>query len=309
MHPKREITVGLIQMRPGTDAQDSLTLALQRIEEAAGMGAQIVALPELFQSPYFCQRPDDASAFALAETLPGPTSDALAAAAAEHGIVLVGGSVYEKAANGNYYNTTPVFGPDGALLGTYRKTHIPEDILYHEQHYFAPGDTGIRVFDTPFGKIAPLICYDQWYPEAARIACLQGAEILFYPTAIGVIDGSVEENITGDWEQMWRNAMLGHAASNNVFVCAINRPGKEGAITFWGGSFVADPSSAVVAQGGAGEEIVLARCDLGRVRPLRDSWRFLHNRRADAYGPLLEKHGWSMDQFGEPPSPPAPAKV
>ncbi len=297
MATTREVTVGLIQMRPGKDADDSLRTALLRIEEAAGMGAQIVALPELFQSPYFCQRKHDPSAFDLAETIPGKTTEALAAAAEEHGIVLVAGSIYEEA-KGKYYNTTPVFGPDGGLIGTYRKTHIPEDILYHEQHYFEPGDTGVRVFDTPFGKVAPLICYDQWFPEAARIACLRGAEILFYPTAIGVVDGSVEENITGDWEQMWRNAMLGHAASNNVFVAAINRTGREDAIHFWGGSFVADPSSALITKAGAEETIVLARCDLGRVKPLRDSWRFLHNRRTDAYGPLSDKHDWSMDQFG-----------
>ena len=296
---KREVTVGLIQMRPGKNADDSLQIALRKIEEAAAMGAQIVALPELFQSPYFCQRPDDKFAFDLAESIPGPTSKALSEAAAEHGIVLLGGSIYEKASDGKYYNTTPVFGPDGALIGTYRKTHIPEDILYHEQHYFVPGDTGIKVFETPFGKIAPLICYDQWFPEAARMAALQGAEILFYPTAIGIIDGDVEENITGDWEGMWRNAMLGHAASNNVFVAAINRVGKEDAITFWGGSFIADPSSAVVAKAGKDDEILLARCDLARVRPLQDSWRFLHNRRPDAYKPLLDKGGWSMDQFSK----------
>lgn len=294
---KREVTIGLVQMHPGKNVDESLRIALGKIEEAAAMGAQIVALPELFLSPYFCQRPDDQSAFETAEPIPGPTSQALSKAAAEHGIVLIGGSLYEKTENGKFYNTTPVFGPDGLLLGTYRKTHIPEDILYHEQQYFTPGDTGVKVFKTPFGTIAPLICYDQWFPEAARMAVLQGAEILFYPTAIGVIDAAVEENITGDWEGMWRNAMLGHAATNNVFVAAINRTGKEGAITFWGGSFIADPSSSVIAKAGKEEEILLARCDLARVRPLQDSWRFLHNRRPDTYKPLFEKGGWSMEQF------------
>lgn len=283
----RIVTLGLVQMKPAGSPAETLEAAAVRIAEAAGAGAQVVALPELFQSPYFCQRPDDESAFGFAEPMPGPTTERLAALAAEHGIVLVGGSIFERTADGRFFNTTPVFGPAGDLLGTYRKTHIPEDILYHEQHYFAPGDTGIRVFETPFGRLCPLICYDQWYPEAARLATLAGAEVLLYPTAIGVIDDQVEENITGDWERMWRNVMVGHAAANNVFVAAINRVGREGAITFWGGSFVADPSSDVVALARDEEGIVLARCDLARVRALQQAWRFLPNRRPDAYGGLV----------------------
>jgi N-carbamoylputrescine amidase len=284
--PARVVTVGLVQMKPAATAEATLEVARQRIAEAAAAGAQIVALPELFQSPYFCQRQDDDAAFALAEPLPGPTTLALAETAHRHRIVLVGGSIFERTAEGRYFNTAPVFGPDGALLGIYRKTHIPEDILYHEQHYFAPGDTGIRVFDTPFGKVCPLICYDQWYPEAARIAALRGAEVILYPTAIGTIDESVEENITGDWEGMWRSVMVGHAAANNVFVAAVNRVGREDAITFWGGSFVADPGSKVLAKAGSREELVLARCDLSRVAALQEAWRFLANRRPDQYEPL-----------------------
>jgi predicted amidohydrolase len=284
----RWVTVGLVQMRPAGSAEATLAVAAERIAEAATQGAQIVALPELFQSPYFCQRPDDPAAFALAEPLPGPTTTALAATARRHGIVLVGGSLFERASDGRHFNTTPVFGPDGALLGTYRKTHIPEDILYHEQRYFTPGDTGIRVFATPFGRVCPLICYDQWYPEAARIAALRGAEILFYPTAIGTIDETVEENITGDWERMWRQAMLGHAAANNVFVAAVNRVGREDALTFWGGSFVADASSEVLAQAGSEEQVLIARCDLSRVAALQQAWRFLANRRPDQYGALAD---------------------
>lgn len=282
---KREVTLGLIQMKPRKTQEETLKVALKNIGEAAKKGAQIVCLPELFLSPYFCQTKDDESAFDTAEALPGPTTKALGEAAAEHGIVLVGGSIFEKAGK-KFFNTAPVFGPDGAMLGIYRKTHIPEDILYHEQHYFAPGDTGIKVFDTPFGKICPLICYDQWFPEAARIATLKGAELIVYPTAIGVIDDAVEENITGDWEQMWRNAMLGHAATNNVYVAGLNRVGTEDAITFWGGSFVADPSSAVVAKAGKEEEILLTKCDFSRVKPIQESWRFLQNRRPEAYGDL-----------------------
>jgi predicted amidohydrolase len=283
----RIVTVGLVQMRMSDDSAKNMERALDGIAEAAKKGANVVCLPELFLSPYFCQKPDDKAAFETAEPIPGESTKLLSAAAKKHGIVLVAGSLFEKA-NGKFYNTTPVFDTDGSLAGTYRKTHIPEDILYHEQHYFEPGDTGIKVFKTKFGNICPLICYDQWYPEAARIATLKGAEILFYPTAIGVIDTDVEENITGDWEQMWRNVMLGHAAANNVYVCGLNRVGKEGAITFWGGSFVAAPSSTLLAKAGNGDDIIIADCDLDRVKALQDAWRFLPNRRPDQYGSLTK---------------------
>ena len=286
----RKVVVGLVQMRCDGPRPENLARAVRLVGEAARRGAKLVVLPELFMGPYFCQRPDDRSAFDLAEPVPGPTVEALARAAKEHGVVLVGGSVFEKAGQ-TFYNTSVVIDEQGRLLGTYRKTHIPEDILYHEQHYFAPGDTGVRVFDTSAGKVCPLICYDQWYPEAARIAALRGAELLVYPTAIGVIDEQVEQNITGDWEQMWRSAQVGHAAANNVFVAAVNRVGREGDITFWGGSFVADPAGAVVSKAAAGEEIVLVECDLARVKALQKAWRFLENRRPGAYGELTEGAG------------------
>jgi predicted amidohydrolase len=287
MNGKRTVTIGLVQMRCDASPDENLARALAFVADAAGRGAGLVALPELFRGPYFCQRPDDRAAFDLAEAVPGPTTRALADAARRHRITLVGGSVFERAGD-TFYNTTPVFDPDGRLAGTYRKTHIPEDILYHEQHYFAPGDTGVRVFATPAGKVAPLICYDQWYPEAARLATLGGAELLVYPTAIGVIDEQVEENITGDWERMWRHAQVGHAAVNNVYVAAVNRVGREENITFWGGSFVAGPDGGVLAKAGAGEEIVLAECDLARVPALQKAWRFLENRRPAAYRDLTE---------------------
>lgn len=286
--PRRPITLALVQMRCDASPRENLDRALGQVAEAARHGADLIALPELFLGPYFCQRPDDRSAFDRAEAVPGPTTEVLSRAARQHGVVLLGGSVYEKANDGRYYNTAALFNPDGSLVGTYRKTHIPEDPLYHEQHYFTHGDTGIRVFDTAVGKVAPLICYDQWYPEAARIATLQGAELLLYPTAIGVIDEGVEENITGDWEQMWRNAQVGHAAVNNVFVGAINRVGREGAIHFWGGSFVAGPDGALLSRGGSDESIVLATCDLSRVAALQASWRFLPNRRPGSYGRLVQ---------------------
>jgi N-carbamoylputrescine amidase len=270
-------------MRCDGSPAENLATAVDRVGKAAHAGAQIVVLPELFCSRYFCQRPDDASAFALAEEIPGPTTRALAETARKHGVVLVGGSLFEQTPAGRYYNSAPVFGPDGRLLGIYRKTHVPEDILYHEQHYFTPGDTGVHVFDTPLARIAVLICYDQWYPEAARLAALAGAELIVYPTAIGDIDETVEHNITGNWQQLWRNVQLGHAAANSVFVAAVNRVGREDAITFWGGSFVADPASKVLAEGGVGEQLVLAECAFGRVRALQNAWRFLANRRPEVY--------------------------
>src|SRR4051812_40888379 len=245
--PMSMTRLALVQMRCDRNPADNIVQAMERVGDAARAGANLVVLPELFLGPYFCQRPDDASAFDLAEPIPGPTTQRLAAAAKEHRVVLAGGSVFEKAPDGRFFNTAAVFEPDGSLAGTYRKTHIPEDVLYHEQHYFTPGDTGVRVFDTAAGKVAPLICYDQWYPEAARIATLQGAEIIVYPTAIGIIDEQVEENITGDWQLMWRSTQVGHAAANNVFVAAVNRVGREGAIRFWGGSFVSGPDGQVMA--------------------------------------------------------------
>src|SRR5262249_17001325 len=275
-----------IQMRCTASREENLARALQLVGEAAKRGAKLIVLPELFLGPYFCQVPDDRTAFDLAEPVPGPTTESLARAAKENRVVLVGGSVFERAGDGRFFNTASVFAENGTVLGSYRKTHIPEDVLYHEQHYFSPGDTGVCVFDTSAGRVAPLICYDQWYPEAARLATLGGAEILVYPTAIGLIDEAVEQNITGDWEQMWRNAQVGHAAVNNVYVAAVNRAGREGAITFWGGSFIADPSGAVLKGAGAGEEIVLADCDLARVGALQKAWRFLDNRRPEAYVPL-----------------------
>lgn len=282
----RVVTIGLVQMSMSADSRANLKKAETMVVDAVRKGAQIVCLPELFLSPYFCQKKDDKSAFEIAEPIPGPSVQALSALAKKHKIVLVGGSLFERSSDGKFYNTAPVFDIDGALLGTYRKTHIPEDILYHEKQYFSPGDTGINVFDTRYGKICPLICYDQWYPEAARMAALKGAEILFYPTAIGLVDADVEENITGDWEQMWRNAQLGHAAVNNVFVCSLNRVGREERITFWGGSFIAGPNSALIAKAGDQEQVLIGVCDLDTVKSLQDAWMFLKNRRPEAYESL-----------------------
>ncbi len=286
---QQTVTLGLVQMSMTDDASANLKKALAMTAEAKQKGANLVILPELFQSPYFCQRKDDKTAFERAEAIPGPTTKLLSQAAKQHAIVLIGGSIFEKGSDGKNYNTATIFERDGTLVGTYRKTHIPEDILYHEQHYFTPSDTGIRVFETSVGKIAPLICYDQWYPEAARIAALAGAEIIVYPTAIGIVDSSVEENITGDWETMWRTVQLGHAAANNVFVASVNRIGREDNITFWGGSFVVGPSADLIAKADDTEQVLIATVDLGRVLPMQKAWRFLENRRPETYGPLTKK--------------------
>lgn len=304
---KRNVTVGLIQMRCGPDPAVNLARAVRKIDEVVRRGAQIVCLPELFLGPYFCQYRNDAQAFERAETIPGPTTAVLSEVARKHRIVLIGGSLFEKGTRGKFYNTAPVFGPDGARVGVHRKVHIPEDPLFHEQHYFTHGQSGVPVFNTRFGKIAVLICFDQWFPEAARLASLQGAEIIFYPTAIGLIDEAVETNITGDWEAMWRNAQLGHAAANNVYVAAVNRVGREGALTFWGGSFIADPSSRRLAQAGRKEQLTLATCDLDRVKLLQASWGFLRNRRPDMYKPLARPTGmevWApVRKRGKTPAP------
>ncbi len=279
--------LSLVQMSCHGTHAENMQKALDGIAEAAAEGANVVALPELFLSPYFCQKPDDAAAFKTAEKVPGPTHAALAKAAKQHKVVLLGGSIFEKDGK-DFYNTATVFLPDGSVAGHYRKNHIPEDYLYHEQHYFASGGQGVSVFDTPYGRIAPMICYDQWFPEFARMATLKGAEILIYPTAIGKIDEQVEENITGDWQAMWTNAQLGHAASNNVYVAAVNRTGREGAITFWGGSFIADPASKIVAQGKDRPTLVTAELDLTRVAALQQAWRFLQCREPLLYKPLTE---------------------
>jgi predicted amidohydrolase len=282
------VILGLVQTGCTADANVNLSNALRRVAEAARRGAHIVCLPELFRHRYFCQYPGDSRAFAHAEPVPGPTTELLAAAARQHGVVLVGGSLFERAPDGRFFNTAPVFGPDGALLGTYRKSHIPEDPLYHEQGYFTPGDQGVGVFATPFGRVGVLICYDQWFPEAARSAVLRGAEVLLCPTAIGTIDEAAEPNITGDWRVMWRATQVGHAAANNIYMAAVNRVGREGRLDFWGGSFLAGPTGQICAEANGHEEVLLAPCDLRAAAALREAWGFFRNRRPDLYNLLSQ---------------------
>jgi N-carbamoylputrescine amidase len=300
MRKNLKVTVGLVQMACDVDPAVNLEKALARIADAAKQGAQIVCLQELFRSLYFCQE-ENADLFELAEPIPGPTTEALCAAAKQHGVVIVG-SIFEKRAAGLYHNSSVVIDADGSMLGVYRKMHIPDDPLFYEKFYFTPGDLGFRVFKTKFGVIAPLICWDQWYPEAARLAALAGAEILAYPTAIGWHPAEREQ--WGDKQrEAWRTIQRSHAVANGLFVVAVNRVGVEMPVAesvsrpanyegleFWGGSFVSGPLGDVLAEAGAGEEILLASCDLGRIEETRRGWPFLRDRRIDAYQGIQRRY-------------------
>ena len=281
--------VGLVQMSCALDPNQNLEKAIWRIREAASRGAQIVCLQELFRSQYFC-REENAELFALAEPIPGPSTETLGRLARELGIVIIA-SLFERRSAGLYHNTAAVIGADGEMQGIYRKMHIPDDPLYFEKYYFTPGDLGFRSFDTRFGRIAALVCWDQWYPEAARLAALSGAQVLFYPTAIGWHPAEKEE-FGAAQHDAWRTIQRAHAIANGVYVAAVNRVGYEGppehGLEFWGGSFVADPFGVVVAEGDhAAEETLIVECDPRRIEEVRRNWPFLRDRRIDAYGPCL----------------------
>jgi N-carbamoylputrescine amidase len=283
--------IGLIQMTCSLDPNENLAKAEWRIREAAGRGAQIVSLQELFRSQYFC-REERPELFDLAEPVPGPTTGSLAKLARELSVVIVG-SVFERRNAGVHHNTAVVIDADGSLLGLYRKMHIPEDPQFFEKFYFTPGDLGVRVFETRYARVAPLVCWDQWFPEVARMAAMAGAEILIYPTAIGWHEEDKGE-IGAAQHDAWRTIQRAHAIANNVFVAAVNRVGLEGpkkdGLEFWGGSFVADPSGVVLAEASEDrEEILIAECDTRRIDEMRRSWPFFRDRRIDAYGPLLQR--------------------
>lgn len=279
--PAGSVRIALVQMQCDEDPERNLALALDRVAEAKSLGAQIVCLPELFRSRYFCQSEDHAN-FDLAEPIPGPTSDALAAAARNHEVVVIG-SIFERRAAGVYHNSACVLDADGSLVGLYRKMHIPDDPLYYEKFYFAPGDLGFRAFPTRYGTIGVLICWDQWFPEAARLTALQGAEILFYPTAIGWHEDEKAEHGVGQHDA-WQTVQRGHAVANGVFVATPNRVGREGTVEFWGASFVSGPFGDVLASASHDSpEILVVDCDLGRVETVRRHWPFLRDRRIDAY--------------------------
>jgi N-carbamoylputrescine amidase len=283
--------VGLLQMSCGLDPNENLAKAEWKIREAAGRGAQIICTQELFRSQYFC-REENHELFALAEPIPGPSTDALGRLARELDVVIIA-SLFERRAAGLYHNTAAVIGVDGKILGLYRKMHIPDDPLYFEKFYFTPGDLGFPNFDTPFGRIGVLVCWDQWYPEAARLSALSGANILFYPTAIGW-HPSEKAHYGAAQLDAWRTIQRAHAIASGIYVAAVNRVGFEGppdkGLEFWGSSFVADPFGQVIAQALAGEEeILIAECDPRRMEEVRQNWPFLRDRRIDAYAPILNR--------------------
>jgi N-carbamoylputrescine amidase len=290
MRPSR-FKVGLVQMRCGADPGRNLKAAERHIAAAARRGAQVVCLPELFRSLYFCQSEDHAH-FSLAEPVPGPTTKALGALAKKLRIAIVG-SVFERRAAGVYHNTAVVLDADGGLAGIYRKMHIPDDPLYYEKFYFTPGDLGFRAFDTRFGRVGTLVCWDQWYPEAARLTALQGPSVLFYPTAIGWHPS--EKKAWGSSQtSAWQTIQRSHAIANGLYVAAVNRVGHEGpkggGIEFFGASFVCDPYGRTIAEASHDrEEVLVAEIDPETVETARQHWPFLRDRRIDAYGPITER--------------------
>jgi N-carbamoylputrescine amidase len=281
------IRIGLAQMRCAEDPAQNLERATAAIADAAGRGAAMVCLPELFRSRYFCQV-EDAKCFDLAEPIPGPTSDRLAALAKQLGIVIVG-SIFERRAEGVYHNTAVIFDADGRLAGRYRKMHIPDDPRYYEKFYFTPGDLDFTAHQTRLGRIGTLVCWDQWFPEAARLVALAGARILFYPTAIGWELSEVEAVRRRQYDA-WQTVQRGHAIANGLFVAAVNRVGVENGLDFWGGSFVADPFGEVIASAAHDrEETMVVECDLARIEETRRNWPFLRDRRIDAYQDLMRR--------------------
>ncbi len=296
--PPGPFRVGVVQMSCGPEPDDNVAKAVARVEEAAGRGADVVALPELFRTQYFCQR-EDAAMFDFAEPIPGPTVARFQEVARARKVAIVV-PVFEQRAPGLYHNSAAVIDRDGALVGRYRKMHIPDDPLYYEKYYFAPGDTGFPSFPLSMGRVGVLVCWDQWYPEAARLSALAGSELLVYPTAIGWHPHEKAEH-GRDQHDAWRTIQRAHAIANGVFVAVPNRVGHETGdvrgdraagpgIEFWGGSFVADPFGRVIAEAGHDrEEILLATVDPRTIATTRQNWPFLRDRRIDAYGPLTER--------------------
>jgi len=285
----RKVAIGLVQMSCTLSKQENLSKAIEKIREASDKGAQIVCLQELFTSLYFCDT-ENYDHFALAESIPGPSTEILSAVAKELNVVIIA-SLFEKRAQGLYHNTTAVLDADGTYLGKYRKMHIPDDPAYYEKFYFTPGDLGYKVFETKFAKVGVLICWDQWYPEAARITAMMGAEILFYPTAIGwatTQDSQTNEEQYNAWQTIQRS----HAVANGVHVVSVNRVGfeQDGAMKFWGGSFVANPfGSLIVKASHDDEEVIVSELDLSKTDSYRTHWPFLRDRRIDSYGEIVKR--------------------
>ena len=296
--PPEKFRVGLVQMSATSDPEKNLERAMDHVRNAAKSSAQIVCLPELFQTQYFCQR-EDPALFDLAEPIPGPVTAKLSVLAKELGIVLVA-SLFEKRAAGIYHNTAVVFDSNGELRGIYRKMHIPDDPLYYEKYYFTPGDLGFRAFDTNVGRVGTLVCWDQWYPEGARLTALQGAHLIFYPTAIGWHPSEKTEFGVAQHDA-WRTIQRAHAIANGVYVAVVNRVGFEtgnirgdsapgGGLEFWGGSFLCDPFGRVIAEASHDkEEILIGEVDLKILEDIRRNWPFLRDRRIDSYAPITSR--------------------
>ncbi|MEZ6006226.1 MAG: carbon-nitrogen hydrolase [Planctomycetota bacterium] len=279
------LPVALVQTHADGDADANLERTADLVAAAARDGAKLVVTQELFRSPYFCQV-EDASLFALAESIPGPSTARLGAVAAEHGVVIVA-SLFEKRAPGLYHNTVAVLESDGSIAGTYRKMHIPDDPRFYEKFYFTPGDQGFTPIDTSVGRLGVLICWDQWFPEAARLMAMAGAELLIYPTAIGTWAGEME--LRTIQHQAWQTLQRSHAIANGLHVLAINRVGVEDELTFWGGSFVATPDGQLLAEAGDTEQTVTATIDFEKTERMREGWPFFRDRRIDAYEDLLRR--------------------
>ena len=285
--------VGLVQMSMSADLDENLRKAAAFVEEAAGKGANIVCLPEMFRSQYFCQR-EDVSLFDLAETIPGPSTDTLGKIAKAKGVTVIA-PVFERRAIGVHHNSLAVLDEDGSINGIYRKMHIPDDPAYYEKFYFIPGDLGWKTFDTPHAKIGTLICWDQWFPEGARLTALRGAEVLFYPTAIGWHPAE-KDQVGASQREAWQTIQRAHAIANGLFVCAVNRvghevftPGTDG-IQFWGTSFIADPFGVVIAEASTDkEEVIVAELDRDRMEDVRRNWPFLRDRRIEDYADIQKR--------------------
>ena len=288
MQTSKKVKVGLIQMSCVSDKEQNIQNATQKITKAAREGAQVIILQELFASLYFCDK-EEHSNFSLAETIPGKTSQILQGLSKEMDVVIIA-SLFEKRTAGLYHNTTIAIDSDGAILGMYRKSHIPDDPGFYEKFYFAPGDTGYKVFNTKFAKIGVLICWDQWYPEAARITSLMGAEILVYPTAIGWDIKEPDIKVNQEQYNAWQTIQRSHAIANGVHVIAINRVGKEAGTEFWGGSFISNPFGTLLYEASHDkEETHVQEIDLATTEHYRTVWPFLRDRRVDTYGPILNR--------------------
>jgi N-carbamoylputrescine amidase len=299
MASARKYKVGLVQMRMSSEPEANFAAAARHIREAARQGANIVCLPELFRTQYFCQR-EELALFNLSEPIPGPSTERLGVLARELHVVIIA-SIFERRALGLYHNTAVTLNADGAIAGVYRKMHIPDDPLFYEKYYFAPGDLGFKAVDTAFGRVGALVCWDQWFPEGARLTALQGAEVLFYPTAIGWHPAEKAEFGAAQYDA-WQTIQRSHAIANGVYVASVNRLGLEHGdvagnrvsgpgIEFWGGSFLADPFGRIIAQASQdAEEILIGEIDLGLIEETRRNWPFLRDRRIDAYGGITRRY-------------------